>query len=397
MDERVFDVSKPSKVAPDATSRPIIVGHHPMMNDPMMREDHPAPLSSHDDDKPLAPIDSSPVESTHLGSEMSALPSISEDINPKEPIVHPDPVPAPAPMAEPPGPDLTTPESQFINTDTTPAPQPPDNWHPEHDLPIAGAAHHHNGSGGSRAILKIIAVLVVLAAAYLIVDYATSVNLPLQLFKDKQAAAPAAETTQTTSPAPSPSPSAAALPAGFVSYTLTGTNLILAYPSAWGTPTTTPEMGYSKRGGTNKADVVYAYLVSFAQNKDVQIATTSSKYLPPARTALYYDFQQWCVGTADSKFYKQSLHFTTAAGVDTPTTAACDQGPLTDAVKVDEKTIVQAGAKAADGTVLGDVYTRNLNIVELPVMRVKDASAKNGDDIKKLLDNLQLLAPSASQ
>src|SRR3954465_4952486 len=34
---KVFDVSRPSQTGPDATSKPIIVGHHPMMSDPMVR------------------------------------------------------------------------------------------------------------------------------------------------------------------------------------------------------------------------------------------------------------------------------------------------------------------------------------------------------------------------
>jgi hypothetical protein len=36
---KVFDVAKPSKSYPDASSKPIIVGHRPQINDPMMKED----------------------------------------------------------------------------------------------------------------------------------------------------------------------------------------------------------------------------------------------------------------------------------------------------------------------------------------------------------------------
>lgn len=35
-DKKVFDVAKPGKSAPDATGRPIIVGHKPMIQDPMV-------------------------------------------------------------------------------------------------------------------------------------------------------------------------------------------------------------------------------------------------------------------------------------------------------------------------------------------------------------------------
>lgn len=44
---KVFDVSKPNKTTPSASSRPIIVGHHPIMADPMVLEEryhHPKPL-----------------------------------------------------------------------------------------------------------------------------------------------------------------------------------------------------------------------------------------------------------------------------------------------------------------------------------------------------------------
>jgi hypothetical protein len=37
-DTKVFDVSKPNKIGPSPTSRPIIMGHHPVMNDPMVKE-----------------------------------------------------------------------------------------------------------------------------------------------------------------------------------------------------------------------------------------------------------------------------------------------------------------------------------------------------------------------
>ena len=35
---KIFDINKPHKVAPSASSRPLIVGHHPLMPDPMVLE-----------------------------------------------------------------------------------------------------------------------------------------------------------------------------------------------------------------------------------------------------------------------------------------------------------------------------------------------------------------------
>src|SRR5579862_64205 len=38
-EDRVFDVTKPNRVNPSATSKPVIVGHQPTMSDPMVRGD----------------------------------------------------------------------------------------------------------------------------------------------------------------------------------------------------------------------------------------------------------------------------------------------------------------------------------------------------------------------
>src|SRR5262249_11366538 len=115
-----------------------------------------------------------------------------------------------------------------------------------------------------------------------------------------------------------------------------------AYPTAWGAPAVTTDPGYSQRSSTAKSDGTYAYIVNFATNKDVQMAFTSAKYLPATRTSLYYDYLQWCTGTNDAKVYKSLMHFTTSAGVDTPSTVTCDQGPLTDATKLNSAAILQA-------------------------------------------------------
>jgi len=41
-DKKLMDVSRPGKSAPSATSRPIIVTHGPMMQDPMVQKEEPA-------------------------------------------------------------------------------------------------------------------------------------------------------------------------------------------------------------------------------------------------------------------------------------------------------------------------------------------------------------------
>jgi hypothetical protein len=98
---------------------------------------------------------------------------------------------------------------------------------------------------------------------------------------------------------------------------------------------------------------------------------------------------QWCNGTNDNKIYKSVLNFTTANGVSTPSTVSCDQGPLTDATKLTDNTIVQLKTKDATGAVIGDLYTKNLSEASLPVFRIKDATMSNGDNIKLMLPTVK--------
>ncbi len=67
---KLFDVAKPGETPPDATSRPVIVGHTAMLKrDPMVRE-------KADPDEAPAEV---PVISTHTAT-----------------VINPDPEPAPA-------------------------------------------------------------------------------------------------------------------------------------------------------------------------------------------------------------------------------------------------------------------------------------------------------------
>src|SRR5262249_6538955 len=111
-----------------------------------------------------------------------------------------------------------------------------------------------------------------------------------------------------------------AIPAGFDQYKDSTVPFVFDYPKIWGMPAATTEPGYTKRGGTNKPDGTHAVLIGFATNKDVEVVATSGKYLPPARTPLFYDYSQWCIKPNDSKKYNSVLDFTTTNGVDTIST-----------------------------------------------------------------------------
>lgn len=431
-ESKVFDVTKPGRTTPDPTSRPVIVGHRPEMPDPMVKEEAPKESASSgtpihismDDEEPADVIPSS--SSSEL--DTSSLDAPHTEPDPPESVIHPEepeqPAQSPTGATIPPnemeqepekvpsedsGSSNFTPLSSLIpssdkedsdqskshHVDNLPEKHDGDEqWHEAPPLPIS------KGAGPKRRWPKILAWLLVatlalLVGAYLAIDAGlikSDINLPFHIFNKQKTSKSETPPPVKSSQPPSQPPAQSALPAGFSNYKLEGTTISFIYPTAWGTPTITKDAGFSKRGGTNKTDGTYAYVVDFATNKDVQVAITSSKYLPAARGAMYYDFLAWCTGTNDGKFYKQTLHFTSSGGVDTPSTVTCDQGPLADATKVDETTILQAKTKDSSGKDIGDVYTKNLSgsNSELKVLRVKDTSMKNSDDIKKLLSNVKV-------
>ncbi len=374
---KVFDVSKPDRVGPSATSRPVIVGHTPTLSDPMVREDSAASMPQRSS-IPVSWDDSStehPVNTTSAPN-MEAPSSANAPADWGPTTTEPDPL-------------ATLSESHFMNSSSPSANssnQPPTDSHaaPAHPLPMHNSAKPKRN--WLRWLLWLILLAVVAAGAYLAYNH---------FHKNNQ---PASQPVIT--PVATPKAVVSTVPQGFTQYKLADTSLSFAYPTDWGTPVTTTDLGFSKRGAGQKSDGTYAYLVNFSQTKDVQVVVTSGKILPPARGAQYYDFLQWCTGTADGKFYKSLLHFTTdATKIDTPTTTTCDQGPLADATKLDLTTIVQLKTKNPDGSALGDLYTKNLTDKDLPVLRVKDAVMTNGDNIKKLLATVKASAsttPSTS-
>jgi len=334
-------------------------------------------------------------------TEPAAEPESTVDKPPMdEPSTSPfeSPTEAPEPAEEAPTPtEPSEPASEAEPTpsdDNQPTPPPVDNA-PVPEEPAPPIAHvealhfepQHRGGGLKWLILGL---LVLLVAAYLAIDagiIASGVKLPFHIFKQKNTPTPAATTTPPASQ--STQAPVSNLPAGFKKYNLTNTDISFAAPSSWGSANSSSEDGYSSRSTSAKPDGTYAYLVTFSNNKDVQIAVTSGKFLPAARGALYYDFLQWCTGTSDGKIYKSVLNFTTANGVSTPSTISCDQGPLLDATKLSDNSIVQLKTKDASGAVIGDLYTKNLSETSLPVFRVKDAAMTNGDNIKLMLPTVK--------
>jgi hypothetical protein len=391
-ENRVFDVSKPGRGAPSPTSKPVIVGHQPRINDPMVNKEEggglnfgteaPATkINVHDEihDHGIEPPAAAKFEETEPAHDSWIAPAAEEPAAPEPPAPEPNlpPVSMPEPLAE------HEPSTPSARTDSpNPAAAEPASDFSGHVEGLHLSAPKKKGNAKYAAL----GIIILLIAAYLAIDsgaIGSGINLPFHVFKQKTAPAPAASSTAVTTQSP--------IPAGFTKYNLTGTSITFDAPVSWGQPSSTLDPGFSARGGTNQSDGTYAYLVDFASNKDVEIAVTSSKFLPAARASLYYDFLQWCVGTNDSKFYLQSLHFTTSADkVDSPATVSCDQGPIGNAQKLDSATLLMPQVKAGDGkTVIGDIYVKNLSGTALPVFRVKDAAGKNGTEIKQLLSTIK--------
>lgn len=91
--KQVMDVSKPGKSAADATSRPVIVGHRPMVQDPMVNtaeesnpeieKEEPAPTVTPTGKKVIAPI-SEPEKPAEEKPEEEKIEQAPE--NPVEPV-----------------------------------------------------------------------------------------------------------------------------------------------------------------------------------------------------------------------------------------------------------------------------------------------------------------------
>jgi hypothetical protein len=264
------------------------------------------------------------------------------------------------------------------DADHTPPPPPP-----------AGPVPRPPKKGGKMWLWILILIIVVLLGGYAAADDGMipgGSHLPYHVFSHYKAA------SSTSANGASPTTSTSSIPAGFSQYQLSDASVQFDAPTAWGTPSFASDPGYSSRGGGAKSDGTHAFLVTFAQNKDVQLSFTSGSLLPAsASDNRYFDALQWCQGSIDQKFYLQRLLYTSANKVDTPANVACDEGPLP-ATQIDASTIEIAKAKSTAGGTLGDMYIKNLSGNQnAVVMRALDSTMSNGDNVKTLLTTVQNL------
>ncbi|MDO8591757.1 MAG: hypothetical protein Q7R60_02420 [bacterium] len=383
----VFDINKPRTYGAAPSARPVITGHQPMMPDPMVTP-HETPLlrgsriSVKVDESPnlLATMEGEPQLSPPFKSRTDS--NSAAQRSPYMPVSDLTGI-----AGEQPRTSIRSMKANEISDEqvVTANPRPS----------VFGSSNNHRpvNEGGSpkqrkprgKLWLLSLLILVLLAGAYAAIDKGLilgSVNLPVHIFKKTDTAA-------TNSGSTSPS-TQVSIPSGFTNTKLVGANLTFAYPTDWGVPTAAVDQGFTKRTKDGKADTPHAYVVTFPNNKDIELAVTSSKVLPPVRPApLYYDFLGWCIGTVDGKYYSSALYYVTENNVDTPGTVACTQG-LSGVAKLTSDTIVQTNLKSTDGKSAGDLYTKNLtNNPNFAVIYVKDATMKNGDLVQTLLGTIQ--------
>lgn len=186
-DDKVFDVSKPHKVSPSATSRPIIVGHHPMMADPMVRDDTAAAVTHHTSShQPLAAAPDGDILPTPASVVVKPPITVAQPAASFEAIQ-----PAAAQNASlAPEPTVTSIDG-LLGDDVigraTPATAPHPNIEHSSDntpliIPLSHSHHRHKG----RKTLLLLLLLAVIAGAYLAIDaklIETSITLPFHVFK----------------------------------------------------------------------------------------------------------------------------------------------------------------------------------------------------------------------
>lgn len=263
---RVMDVSKPGKSAPAATSKPVIVGHKPLVQDPMVNEKKPtvtdeseehkitvsrtgpkvlAPLGASEkaaaEETPDVPAEPSDEEATKLG-EVASAPTVEAPAEPEtpEPETPAEETPAEAPATT--ETEETAPASEEEKpTEEAPAEETPGGEPSGEDAAVVGAVADQVGgkkkdNGPSeeekkkleeqekliadkkyfvstgqvtkrrrtRGVLILLVLLLIAIGGYVAADAATEIKLPYEIFKSEStdSVTPSASDTNTASDMP---------------------------------------------------------------------------------------------------------------------------------------------------------------------------------------------------
>lgn len=197
MERKTFDIARPSRVNPSATSRPVIVGHQPMMRDPMVNQRT----------APQPQTESAPTPITvHTAKVIEVSPEVRHDLEVNQTAV---PSPAPQPQAPAEEQPIAEPAAAPLTQETTtpaaslaaesPANQPAPAAAAPATLPevdLSNLPHipvSHMPTTGSGKIKRLFIWLLVTAflvafAGYLAIDAGlvkSSVNLPFHIFRQQ--------------------------------------------------------------------------------------------------------------------------------------------------------------------------------------------------------------------
>ena len=197
---KFFDVARPSQVNPSANSRPVIVGHQPMMVDPMVRGapnsvSSPAAINNSQEFNPPAGHTAKVVQ---ISDEMKNELAAPTPEPPAAAIPNPAPLVNPSAIGEVPpniAAQIETPkELPVAQNESTPAHTAPiaaqtlvpapDLSHLPH-IPVSHSSS--NGPGKFKHMLLWLAVIAVLGsfAAFLVIDAGlagSSIKLPFHIF-----------------------------------------------------------------------------------------------------------------------------------------------------------------------------------------------------------------------
>ncbi len=233
--KKVFDVTKPGQSSPDASSRPVIVGHKPSVKDPMVavaataeKSDKPqtAPTLAPGKRVVVEPITKGPQETEPASSSRSA----SDDVQSK-PVVQPPPTPQNS-QAVAEADAAKEAERKKEDEKAQAERQAAETAQSEHVQELISkktyavkVGHVRRKKPSKLLTLSLLALLSLLAAGYLLLDaqiLKNSYQLPYEFFKDETQTT-GAETAQTTIARYSD----AAMQGG----------ITVKYPSTWGTAT----------------------------------------------------------------------------------------------------------------------------------------------------------------
>lgn len=327
-DDKVFDVAKPSRAYPDASGRPVIVGHRPQAADPMVTEHKSADVQA--PSAPPTPIrvamdDEDPEETIHpvhhdIPSDKEKPSELPDTFEPEHTEEEHKPEEDHTPASEeslPPAPpempatfepanmeessekekssehgphfsslsSLIEPDNK--DSDSKKSPEPAKAVPPEGQSTDVPPLSIPKGAGPRRRLPKLIGWLVLLLviifiAGYLAIDAGlvkSDIKLPFHIFNKQKtsttATPPPTPAPATNNPTPAPEPS---VPAGFTKYQNKQIGVQFVYPESWG-GVVAHTTDYSSTPGYSGSSTKF----TFTKQSLAVAGVVSSDYNPPGK------------------------------------------------------------------------------------------------------------------